>query len=116
VQLGNRFGGSPGITAGLNYYGLTRPLVQNANAFQALRQGQLGSFSGADVTGEQPVYTGHAFGFQNQSIFYQNQYSFGSFGGNVNRSPGQGLSTFGNRPGGQAGSSNFGAVPPPRQR
>jgi hypothetical protein len=114
-----RQGASPAI----NYYGLVRPQQQfGAEINQLQRQVTSGPFSSlADPTAEQPSLTGHAFGFQNQYLYYQNQYTAGNYG--LSRSTGGfggssgygGTGGFGNRQL-QGLGKPLGYVAPPRRQ
>ncbi|QJW99695.1 hypothetical protein [Frigoriglobus tundricola] len=115
AQFGNylnltRQGASPAV----NYYGIVRPQAQFGDSIQQLqRQVAIGPFSSfGDTTAEQPSITGHAFGFQNQSLYYQNQYYAGNFG--LGRTGGSGGTAFGSRAG-LPGGQPLGAVPAPRR-
>ncbi len=112
-----RQGASPAV----NYYGLVRPQVQFGDSIQQLqRQAAVGPFSSSsDATADQPSLTGHSFGFQNQYLYYQNQYYAGNFGlgrtGGGGGSGGSGFGTgFGNRTN-SPGTQPLGTVPPPRR-
>jgi len=86
-----RGNGSPVI----NYYGLVRPQMQAQSNFQSL-QNQLNPYNAAQNANgyEQPLVTGHPFGFQNSRMYFQNQFIAGGFGAGMS----QGM---GGRPGGQ---------------
>lgn len=107
----------PGTNPAINYFGIVRPQAQLANSLQSLQRqiNPLVAANGTDTSAEQPVVTGHPFGFQNHLGFFQNQYSLGGYGSaGMGRSPSAGQAFPGR------GSSGMGAplgsVPPPRRR
>lgn len=103
-----------GATPAVNYYGIVRPQLQFANSIQNLqRQVDVGPFSGPSAGPEQPLLTGHTFGFQNHYAYFQNQYSGVAFGtglGGTGRGAGGFGSTSG-RPLTGAGSTPSGSMP-----
>ena len=101
----------------INYYGVVRPEMQFANAIQDLqRQVAPGPFTNTN-TGDQPIVTGHGFGFQNQNIYFlnQNQFSGGSFGNAGGALSGYSTTTSAGRPlPGSTTTMPFGTSPPRR--
>ena len=108
-----RQGASPAV----NYYGLVRPQTQFANSLDNLQQqaGLIGQQLASNAASpDQPVASGHPFGFQNHRVYFQNQYSLGGFGsGSASGSSGRGPAAGPGRAG--PGGSGPG-VSPPRRR
>jgi hypothetical protein len=70
-----------GATPAVNYYGLVRPQNQFSNAIQDLQRQIASNPYSAEAVSDQSLVTGHAFGFQNQGAYFQNQFMGGGFGG-----------------------------------
>jgi hypothetical protein len=61
-------GGNPA----LNYYGLVRPQLATANAFQALGNAQHNLNVGPSASPDQPLQTGHRSSFMTHTRFFMN--------------------------------------------
>lgn len=87
----------PGNPA-VNYYSLVRPQQQAQSNFLSL-QNQINPLNTAVTGMEQPLMTGHAFGFQNYKYYFQNQFMVGGFGMGMNQGmggrAGQGVASLG---------------------
>lgn len=71
-----------GGNAALNYYGLVRPQVATANAFQALASNQHNMNVGSSPNPNQPLQTGNRASFMTHTRFFMN--SGGGRGTNAN--------------------------------
>jgi hypothetical protein len=107
LNLLNR-NGSPVI----NYYGIVRPQLQAQANFQSLQNQINPAYANQSTMGyDQPSVTGHAFGFQNYRLYFQNQFTAGGFGVGMNQGA-SGIRT-GQGPGGPTqGQGAAGARPP----
>jgi hypothetical protein len=82
-----------------NYYGLVRPQIATANAFQALGNNQYSQNVGPSMNANQPLQTGNRSTFMTHTRFFLNQGGGrGTVGNNPIARPGAG-----NQPGGQQG-------------
>jgi hypothetical protein len=61
-----------GGNTALNYYGLVRPQIATANAFQALGNAQHNLNVGPSANPDQPLQTGHRSGFMTHTRFFMN--------------------------------------------
>jgi hypothetical protein len=96
----------PASNPAINYFGLVRPQQQFASTLQGLqRQSNLFNPLYNPINSDnQPVSTGHLFGFQNQRYYFQNQFYAGGFGAGTSSMGGFGGGRTGVSMGGMGGT------------
>ena len=73
-----------GGNTALNYYGLVRPQIATANAFQALGNAQHNLNVGPSANPDQPLQTGHRSSFMTHNRFFMNSGGGRGTGGGAN--------------------------------